>query len=177
MTRIITERLVLRNLKMEDAQKIFDGWASDDEVTKYLTWDTHQSVETTCEILSNWIEAYQKTETVRFGIELKQTDELIGMIDVVNIENGYPEIGYVLAKKHWNHGYMTEALSKMTEYLFSLGYAKIIIKAEVNNIGSNTVIQKNGFEWIKQTQLNLPNEISESRLINVYEKMEESQYK
>ncbi|MDD5985055.1 MAG: GNAT family N-acetyltransferase, partial [Turicibacter sp.] len=41
--RIETERLILRPFKLSDANDMFKNWASDDEVTKYLTWPTHSS--------------------------------------------------------------------------------------------------------------------------------------
>ena len=36
--RIETERLVLRKLRMEDAPVIFETYAQDPEVTRYLVW-------------------------------------------------------------------------------------------------------------------------------------------
>lgn len=49
--RLETSRLVLRPFRMEDAEDIFTMWANDDEVTKYLTWNSHKSVEDTKAIL------------------------------------------------------------------------------------------------------------------------------
>ena len=40
-----TERLILRQFKMEDAGEMFTNWASEDAVTRFLTWPTHQSKE------------------------------------------------------------------------------------------------------------------------------------
>ena len=44
MRELETERLRLRALRNEDTQAVFDGWASDPEVTKYLTWNAHKSI-------------------------------------------------------------------------------------------------------------------------------------
>jgi len=38
-----TERLLLRRFSESDAEAVFRNWASDDEVTKYLTWPSHKS--------------------------------------------------------------------------------------------------------------------------------------
>ncbi|MBO6285434.1 MAG: GNAT family N-acetyltransferase, partial [Bacilli bacterium] len=38
-------RLLLRPLKVDDAEAVFNGWANDKEVTKYLTWNPHPNVE------------------------------------------------------------------------------------------------------------------------------------
>ena len=43
--RLETERLILRRYVSEDAAAVYKNWASDDEVTKYLTWPTHKSQE------------------------------------------------------------------------------------------------------------------------------------
>ena len=76
---------------------MFFGWASDPEVTKYLTWSTHKDIEETKKILSLWINEYEKPERLNFAIELKKEDKLIGGIDVVGYLGGVkgtPVIGY-----------------------------------------------------------------------------------
>ena len=148
-TKIETDRLILRQFQFDDAETMFSNWASDSEVTKYLTWDAHQSVEVTKQILQMWIQEYQNPNTIRYGITIKETGELVGGIDVVSYHDGVPEIGYCLAKKCWNKGYMTEACRTLLKYLFMLGFDKVMIRADVDNIGSNRVIQKCGFQFVK----------------------------
>lgn len=142
---IETKRLLLRRFSYEDADAIFQNWANDPEVTKYLTWHPHQNVEVTKMVLDMWMKEYEKPNTYRFGITLKQSEELIGSIDVVDFIDGCPEIGYCLSRKHWNQGYMTEALKGFVDCLFEHGYQDIVIEADVRNMGSNKVIQKCGF--------------------------------
>ena len=142
-----TKRLILRPFKIEDAQEMFSGWASDPEVTKYLAWNTHKDIEETKKILSLWIDQYEKPERLNFAIELKEEGKLIGGIDVVGYLGGVrgtPVIGYNLARKYWGNGYMTEACRCVTEYLFSKGYSEIRIDAMTENIASIRVIQKCG---------------------------------
>ena len=43
--RIETERLLLRRFSIDDADAMFRNWASDPEVTRFLTWPAHSSVE------------------------------------------------------------------------------------------------------------------------------------
>ncbi len=170
MKELETKRLRLRKLQENDAPKIFNGWANDPEVTKFLTWDPHETIATTQAILTSWLVAYDEEQTVRYGIESKATGELMGMIDIVKFWGGFPVIGYVLAKQYWSEGYMTEAFSAVIAYLFELGYQKIFIEAEDENIGSNAVIKKNGFEFIRQEER--PRSEAEARLvkINIYQK-------
>lgn len=150
MKEFESERLRFRKIKPEDSRRIFDCWASDDEVTKYVTWPTHQNPETTAYVVDMWLKEYDDPACYRYGIELKETGELIGMIDVVGYVDGKPEIGYVLGRSYWSRGYMTEALRALTEQLFSEGFETVLIEADERNIGSNTVIRKNGFVFTHQ---------------------------
>lgn len=149
MKEIETERLYLRKLKREDAQTMFDNWANDPEVTKYMTWNPHKSVDETYAIVDKWLAEYANHDCYRWGIERKSDKVLMGMIDVVEYRDGSPEIGYCSGKKFWGNGYMTEALKAVVEQLFSDGYETLLIEALKANIGSNRVIQKAGFEFIE----------------------------
>ncbi len=147
MKELETERLRLRHVRRDDTQRIFDFWASDPEVTKYLTWPPHASVEVTELVMEHWLAEYEKPDTYRYGIELKDSGELIGMIDVVGYRGGDPVIGYCSGRPAWGHGYMTEALKAVCAMLFDEGFRTILIQAVEDNIGSNRVIQKAGFTF------------------------------
>lgn len=153
MEELQSERLNLRKIEIDDYLQVFSCWASDDEVTRYLTWPTHQTPEITKRIVAQWVAEYEQEGCYRYGIELKTTGELIGMIDVVGYIDHKPMIGYVLGKKYWNHGFMTEALETVLIHLSKIGYTEVLIEADERNIGSNTVIQRNGFKfWKKETK-------------------------
>ena len=139
-----TERLILRPFEKEDAEAIFYGWASDPEVTRYLTWDTHESIEMTRALLEMWEKEYEQPDRLNFGIVLKEENRLIGGIDVVRYADGAPVIGYDLARAYWNKGYATEACRRVLDHLFSIGHDRVRIDAVRENTGSNRVIQKCG---------------------------------
>ena len=167
---LITKRLVLRKLEKEDAESIFNNWASDPEVAKYVTWNAHNSVEQTKQILDIWLKEYQNPKIVRFGITLKDSGELIGAIDVVDYVDGNPEIGYCLSRKYWNKGYMTEACDALANYLFNIGYKTIVIEADEQNIRSNRVIEKCGFEFTHKETKQCSSSKPEIITVNWYRK-------
>ena len=146
--RIETKRLILRSPKESDAEPMFSNWANDPEVTKYLTWNPHESVDVTKLIVSRWLKEEEDPKTVRFVITIKGNDEPVGSIDVVGYHDGDPEIGYCLSRKLWGQGYMTEACQAVMAYLFALGHKRILIDAAEDNIGSNRVIAKCGFRFV-----------------------------
>jgi ribosomal-protein-alanine N-acetyltransferase len=140
-----TERLLLRPYVISDAEIMFSSWASLEIVSRYMTWNPHKSVDETRSLIEYWIKEYDKEERINFAITLKSSGELIGGIDVVGyLEDKTPVIGYNLAPKYWNNGYTTEACKAVIELLFSKGFTKIRIDADVRNIASNRVIVKCG---------------------------------
>lgn len=167
--KLETNRLILRYLEDSDLESVYYNYANDDEVTKYLMWPTHKSLNETKKIMDLWKHEDERLKKYHYFIELKETHELIGSCAVANFINGFPEIGYVIGRKWWNQGIMTEACNKLIEVLFNDGYNKIIIRAEVANIASNKVIEKCGFKFVKQELVAVPLKNKEV-LCNCYEK-------
>ncbi|MBQ2070310.1 MAG: GNAT family N-acetyltransferase [Bacilli bacterium] len=151
-----TERLTLRPWKIEDAPEMFQTWAKDPEVTKYLTWNYHENEEQTKQVIEIWLKQYEKPERINFAITLKD-GTLIGGIDVVGYIDKVPVIGYNLGVKYWNKGYMTEACKAVLGYLKSLGYSKVRIDAMENNVASIRVIEKCGGVFQNKEMEELPN--------------------
>lgn len=56
--RLETERLVLRRFTVADAEPMYRNWASDSQVTKFLTWPAHASVEISEMVLKDWTARY-----------------------------------------------------------------------------------------------------------------------
>ena len=129
-----TERLILRPLTVNDAEEAFKNWTSDDEVSKYVRWSTHKNVEETKEYIL-LEEKRRKTEgCFNWGIVIKNSNELIGAMGAFPSEDGRYEIGYNIAKKHWNNGYTTEAVKEVLKYLAT---------------ASGAVMRKAGFKYVK----------------------------
>ena len=64
---IYTERLILRKHKIEDANAMFNNWAKEKEVTKFLRWQPYESVEDTKKIIREWISSYEKPDFYFWG--------------------------------------------------------------------------------------------------------------
>ena len=81
--RLQTDRLVLRRLTVGDAQQVYDNWASDPEVTQFLRWPTHSSVDVSRAVVGAWVDSYDDPGTFNWGIELIEDETLIGQTSVV----------------------------------------------------------------------------------------------
>lgn len=145
-----TERLILRRYTAQDAPAIYRNWASDDEVTKYLTWPTHSDVGVTEWVLTDWVKRYDQPDTYHWGLELKATGELIGDIAVVDMDENVleAELGWCMGRKWWGNGYMPEAALAVLKYLFAeVGFNRIRSSHDVNNPKSGRVMQKIGMTF------------------------------
>lgn len=118
MKTLETDRLILRKLSIEDAEKMYNNWATDNETCKFLSWDVHKNIEETREVINKWISKYEKG-SYNWVVELKDNHELIGSIcdNGFSIKNQTIDIAYCYGSKYWGKGYATEALRKVIEYL------------------------------------------------------------
>jgi len=142
-----TERLRLRRFVLGDANKMFIEWASDENVTKYLTWKRHTSVAETKTFLMNRVNDYLDISKYLWAIELKETGELIGSIgfDILSETNRCADFGYCIGTRFWNKGYVTEALRALTDYmLYDVNINRVEAYHSVNNPASGKVMQKAG---------------------------------
>ena len=92
-----TDRLILRRFTVDDAEAMFNNWASDPEVTKYLMWPTHTSVDVSRSVLEDWVPHYAEDNYYQWTIVLKETGEPIGSMAVVG-QNELFVIDYVFPK-------------------------------------------------------------------------------
>ena len=158
-TKTLTaERLTLRRFTVEDAPAMFGNWCSDPEVTKYVLWEQHRSVEETKTLLTDWCGQYEKPTFYNWGIEWE--GQLIGNVSVVGVtRHGQGEIGYCLGSRWWGWGFMTEAVSAVVDYLFEeVGMHRLVIRYETDNPGSAAVARKCGFtpEGIHREEIEHP---------------------
>ena len=59
-----TERLRLRRVSMQDADQMY-AYASDDEVAKYVTWETHRSIDDSKRFIQFILAQYAKHDIAR----------------------------------------------------------------------------------------------------------------
>ncbi len=145
---IKTQRLILRKFKSDDAVEMYNNWASDENVTRYLTWHPHKSADETAELLKMWCDEYKNSNYYNWVIELE--GKIIGNVSAVRIDDNSEMaiIGYCMAKDFWNKGIMTEAVTAIVDFLYSeVGVNHIEISHAVKNPGSGRVAQKCGFTY------------------------------
>ena len=111
---IETDRLILRPLRIEDAQSVYQ-WVSDERVAKYMVYNTYTSLEEAVE----WLTMLQEPdEEYHFGFVRKEDGFLIGSgsIGPESERNDYWAFGYNFRYDCWGKGYATEATKAMIKF-------------------------------------------------------------
>lgn len=149
--RIETDRLILRRYVIEDADAMYKNWAFDSEVTKFLTWQPHSSVEVSRGIIENWLKEYSDEKYYQWAIVLKDNgNEPIGGISVVqmNEDISMVHIGYCLGRAWWRRGIMSEALKAVMDFMFdTVEVNRVEARHDPRNPNSGKVMQKCGMKY------------------------------
>ena len=170
-----SERLILRRLFDSDAEDIFE-YASDPEITKYVTWEYHKSIDDTHTWLKTSLAQYENIEhSFNWGIILKQTNKLLGTIGLYNLNETHSkvEMGYVMSKLSWNKGYTTEAVCAVLKFAFeNMNLNRIFAQCEPANTGSARVLEKAGmtFEGILRNNMFLKGSYRDHKVYSILRK-------
>ena len=144
-----TERLQLRKVKSTDVQAIY-AYGSDAEVSRFVTWERHESLQDTEAFLNFVLGKYEKGEVAPWAIEYKPTRQMIGTVDFVNWKPAgrVAEIGYVLHRDYWGKGIMTEAVKRVIQFGFEqMNLVRIEAVCLPENTGSYRVMEKSGLQY------------------------------
>lgn len=144
-----TGRLILRPFTLEDAPAMYRNWASDDEVTKYLTWPTHSSVDVSRAVLADWTAHYADADFYNWAIALKEIGEPIGSIGVVRWDErvASAHIGYCIGRRWWRQGITSESLEAVIRFLFEqVGVNRVDSRHDPKNPNSGRVMAHCGMQ-------------------------------
>lgn len=144
---IETERLLMRRMRKEDALLIYKNWTSDPLVSRYVTWDTHSSLEATEAYVDYKLKRYEHEYCFDWVLVLKETGEPIGEMEAVDVSlrDRLVIMGDCLGSKYWNKGYATEALKAFIRYMFEeVGVDKVVAYHLSVNPASGRVMAKAG---------------------------------
>ena len=141
---IVTERLFLHRLRYEDAEEIFYTYASKPEVTRFVSWRTHQTLKDTNSFLRYAINGWDGGTDYSYTVRLKESSRLIGSFGVIN-EDGKLQFGYVFSPTQWNRGYATEVCLRLMSMLRSQqSVYRIQSFVDAENVSSARVLIKSG---------------------------------
>jgi RimJ/RimL family protein N-acetyltransferase len=145
-----TERLMLREFRLDDEVAVH-RYGSDEEVTRYLTWGPNSPTDTTAYLKQVACEAAREPRTSFTLAVATLDDELIGVANLTTTDTqSTGELGYVLARDQWGHGYATEVARRLIVFGFDeLGLRRITATCHPDNFASARVLEKAGMHFEK----------------------------
>ena len=145
-----TNNFILRPFTSYDNEDMYYNWASDKDVTKYLTWTEHCNINKTNMIVTLWENLYKSKEYYNWAIEEKFSRRVIGSINLMNLDNYNEncEVGYCIGKRFWNQGIMSEVLHKILDFAFlKVNFERITARRHIDNIASGMLLKKCKFVY------------------------------
>lgn len=139
-----TGRLLVRRSRPEDAQPILANYAGDPQVTRFLTWTAHPTLESVSEYVRTCISDWDAGITYRYEICLRGTDDPVGGLRL-RPEKTRVHFSYVMARPLWGRGFSSEALRFGVDWALSQPeFFRAYAYCDVENIGSVRVMEKAG---------------------------------
>src|SRR5262245_24450488 len=110
---LTTGRLVLRELVMDDAQRLFE-MRSDARVMEHIGRPRATSMKDAKDLISRIAQDRGQGQGITWAVQWKDDPRLIGTMGYyrLKLEHHTAEVGYMLHPDHWRQGVMSEALKE-----------------------------------------------------------------
>lgn len=117
---IETQHLLLRKFKMSDAKDMFNNWAGNMVDTQFVSWDRHQSVSDSKDLLEKWDKRRDRSKTYRWCVEDKASGQAVGEIVVTDIhkDTQAADLVFCMGQTYKEQGLAKEALENIVHFLF-----------------------------------------------------------
>jgi len=137
-----TARLTLRPIAPDDADQIFENYAQDPEVTRFVIWEPHRSRSETDAFIAHCMATPPEVARTYVLVD-RATQRVLGALDLRQASRHRLEFGYVLARSAWGQGLMSEALTEIVGWALAQPTVfRIGAVCDVENIASARVMEK-----------------------------------
>jgi ribosomal-protein-alanine N-acetyltransferase len=146
--RYKTRRLILRRPRADDAEAIFSRYANDEDVTRYLAWPRHQTIDETRAFLEFSDAEWERHPCGPYLVESRDKGRLLGSSGLAFDSPETASTGYVFAKDAWGYGFATETLRAIVTIARDLDVTRLYALCHVDHVPSWRVLEKCGFSRV-----------------------------
>jgi ribosomal-protein-alanine N-acetyltransferase len=141
-----TARLILRPAIRADAASMFEGYAADPEVSRYMTWRPHRAVSETEQFLRRCEDVWEKREAFPWSVWLKPDGSFAGVLEA-RVKGHAVDIGYALVRRLWRRGLMSEAVAGLVAWaLQQPSIYRVWAVCDVDNVASARLLESVGMQ-------------------------------
>ena len=143
--RIETPRLLLRRPRASDAEAIFARYSADPEVTRYVGWPVHTTVDDARVFLAFSEGQWSQWPAGPYLAWSRADGTLVGSSGLMFETPVRAQTGYVFARDAWGRGLATEALTAMMHVALLAGVRRLYALCHADHRASARVLEKCGF--------------------------------
>jgi ribosomal-protein-alanine N-acetyltransferase len=141
-----TQRLTARPAAPGDARVMFENYARDPAVAKYMTWRPHQTVDDTLAFLRSCEKGWLEGTSFPWSLWSKGDGGFVGLVEA-RVSGATVAVGYALSRPRWRQGLMSEALGEVIRWaLVQPGIYRVWATCDVDNIASVRVLERVGMQ-------------------------------
>lgn len=147
-----TPRLILRRFRREDTPLFFRRLGGSETVSAHMLWVPHKDICESAASIEKTLARYDAGHCCRWAIALRESDALIGMIDLLAFDETSRScsFAYMLGQDFWGQGYGTEALTAVLDHAFGrLGIRTVTSDHFADNPASGAVMRKAGMHYTR----------------------------
>lgn len=148
LPKLETERLILRELTVEDTDDLKD-WITRDDIYTYWGRPANKEENDPDLFFANTTSGKKRrlTNDYIWWIELKSINKIIGEIEIYDIKDKrFGMLGYRISPDFWNKGICSESINRVIKYVFSeTCMDRLQANVDVRNTASNKALEKCGF--------------------------------
>ena len=149
-----TQRLTLREYRMEDAETLYRNFGMVPSMYQYSGWNPYATPEMARQTVRGYIQSYGDERFYAWVMDFE--DVLIGTIGAYDYEGGQIEVGFSVDEGWRGRGYATEALVKVLEYLTeNEGIPRVTAWCAAENTASRGVLEKAGMRLVRTEKAGL----------------------
>lgn len=143
--QIETKRLLLRRPRADDARAIFESYAQDPLVCKYMIWSAHRDLAETQDFIALCMQAWESGSRRPYVLATADTGDAVGMLES-RIQATSVDLGYVLARALWGRGLMPEAIDAAAAAALACPqFYRVQATCDATNAASARALEKAGF--------------------------------
>lgn len=171
--QILTQRLILRKPRKGDGLLVYERYAQDAEVRRFLLFPPPEGVQDSEAFITRCLKVWAEGRAFPYAIESKADGRFLGMVEI-RMDAFKADIGYVLAREEWGQGYASEAAKAIVDWALSQKEIyRVWAFCDVENLASAHVMEKAGMqrEGILRRFAMHPNTSPEPRDVFIYAKV------
>lgn len=145
---IETERVRLRHLEESDTDSLFEIF-SNEEAMRFWSWVPYKERAQAETLLAEIHENFQQKSHFQWGIALRSDDKVIGTTTLFRFDeqSRRAELGYILNRRFWGKGFVSEALSALFDFAFEkFDLNRLEAEIEPRNTASVKTVERLGFQ-------------------------------